>query len=76
MELKMNDNGNWERRELPPAPGSDRQFRDSLDRNYRYEGPDRNKPQQQIDTVPASVPKTTASTNFVGFLFQLPTALS
>lgn len=76
MELKMNDNGNWERRELPPAPGSDRHFRDSLDRGYRYQGPDRDRQPVKVDTVTRDTSKATAAVSFVGFLFQLPTALS
>jgi phage shock protein C len=72
MELKMNENGNWERRELPPAPGSDRSFRDSLDRNYRYQGPDRENPQPEKKTDSVQPAKTTAANRFVGFLFSLP----
>ncbi|WP_341834034.1 PspC domain-containing protein [Chitinophaga pollutisoli] len=78
MELKMNDNGDWERRDLPPAPGSERHQRDSLDRNYRYRGPDRENPAPaKTDTVPAAAePKATASRPFVGFLFNTPVAYS
>lgn len=78
MELKMNDNGDWERRDIPPAPGTERHQRDSLDRNYRYQGPDRDNPAPaKTDTVPAAAqPKTTASRPFVGFLFNTPVAYS
>ncbi|MGE7773164.1 PspC domain-containing protein [Chitinophaga sp. NPDC101104] len=72
MELKMKENGDWERRDLPPAPGSDRQFRDSLDRNYRYQGPDRDNPQPERKTDSVQPAKTTAANRFVGFLFSLP----
>ncbi|WP_423736979.1 PspC domain-containing protein [Chitinophaga caseinilytica] len=70
MELKMNENGDWERREVPPTP--DRQFRDSLDRNYRYQGPDRENPQPERKTDSVQPAKTTAANRFVGFLFSLP----
>ena len=74
----MNDNGDWERRDIPPAPGTERHQRDSLDRNYRYQGPDRNNPAPaKTDTVPqAAEPKTTASRPFIGFLFNTPVAYS
>lgn len=78
IDLKMNDNGNWERRELPANPGTERHHRDSLNRNYRYQGPDGNQPPAKTDTVPvaAPLPKTTAAASFIGFLFRTPTVLS
>lgn len=75
MELKMNDNGDWERKDAPPAPGSERQFRDSLNRNYRYQGPKRDSQPEKPDSIQPTA-QATAARGFIGFLFRQPTALS